>query len=189
MHRLPAVALVITMLLEIHEIKSRLQSGFTFIELLVVVGTIGLLSTLGIASFVSYSRTQAINSAAFDVVTTFNLAKSRSRTQVKPLTGNCSNLVLEGYLVRIVNNVTYQMEVTCEGSSYVVSDGTKQLPNAQTGQPITFSAASIGKTFLFKVLSGSVQLAGGAANDTVVMNGYGITKTITVYANGKIGIQ
>lgn len=176
------------MLLETPRLSSKFQSGFTFIEILVVISTLAILSTIGIASFVNYSRTQALNSAAFDVITTFNQAKSRSRTQVKPPSGNCSILALDGYLVRIEDAITYSLEIMCEGSSYPVSDGTKKLPNGSTNT-ITFSSDSRGKTFLFKILSGSVQIPGGLASDTVIITGYGQTKTITIHSNGKIGIQ
>jgi prepilin-type N-terminal cleavage/methylation domain-containing protein len=192
------------MLSEIHEHKLKTQksklhsliahcyknpSGFTLIEIMVVVGTLGVLSTIGVASFVSYSRTQAMNAATFDVITSINLAKSRARTQYKPSSGSCNSSVLDGYLVRIVDDITYSLEVSCEGSTYPTPDGTKVLPNNSSGRNITFSAASRNKVFLFKVLSGSVQMPGGLANDTIVINGYGITKTVTISSNGKIAIN
>lgn len=164
----------------------KFQSGFTLIEIIVVIGTLGVLSTIGIASFVSYSRTQAINSAAFDVVTSINLAKSRARTQYKPSTGTCRVPVLRGYQITIVDATTYRLEVNCEGFVDILPGATATLPSNGN---ITFAAASRNKTFLFKVLSGSVQIPGGLQSDTIVITGFGITKTITISSNGKIAIN
>ncbi len=81
----------------------RKSAGFTFIELIVVFSVIAILSSVGIASFVSYSRTQQLNSSSSELVTLINLAKSRSASQIKPNNiGICSNnATLEGYEVRI----------------------------------------------------------------------------------------
>ncbi|MBI1919208.1 prepilin-type N-terminal cleavage/methylation domain-containing protein [Candidatus Microgenomates bacterium] len=49
--------------------------GFTLIELIVVVSILTVLSTLGIAAFINYSRTQALNEAVSDVATMLQTAK------------------------------------------------------------------------------------------------------------------
>src|SRR3990167_1262351 len=84
-----------------HELRIKNKKGFTLIELLVAFVVIAVLSTIGIASFVSYSRSQALTQATNDLATTLTVARSRAQAQVKPSTGVCQNSPLLRYDVRL----------------------------------------------------------------------------------------
>ncbi|MEK7450905.1 MAG: prepilin-type N-terminal cleavage/methylation domain-containing protein [Patescibacteria group bacterium] len=159
--------------------------GFTLIELVVAFSVIALLSTVGIASFVNYSRSQALTVSAKDLVNTLNLAKSRSLSQVLP--SQCSGQSLVGYEVRLcistqscASGINYELNVVCSGSIYSAIE-TKNLPvniNFDTVKTTTTS-------FIFPVLTGGVKMNGG--DGTIVLSGYyGQEKIITVSNSGII---
>lgn len=60
------------------------KSGFTLIEILIVFTIMSLLTGLGFAGFVSYSRKQALDQAAFDVKAGIEQAKQVAVSRVKP---------------------------------------------------------------------------------------------------------
>jgi len=64
-------------------IRIHSSKGFTLIELIVAFSIISIISVVGFASFVTYSRTQAIDNEANQLVSTLNLAKAKAQSQVK----------------------------------------------------------------------------------------------------------
>ena len=161
------------------------KNGFSLIELLVVISIIGVVFTAGIVSFVSYGRKQAVNSATLDVVTNLNIAKSQARNQVKP--SECNNNIFQGYQVYIDDSNTYVLSAMCGGSSYATK--TYKI-SPDSAKKITFSPPSLAKTFLFRPLSGVVAFNTTSGNQsTIVVSGYGQTRTITIYDNGNITID
>ena len=75
------------------------EKGFTLIELMVVFSILAVLSTIGVAAFVSFSRTQTLNAAASDIKSMLNLAKSRAYSQVKPSVTPCNTSQLDGRIL------------------------------------------------------------------------------------------
>lgn len=155
--------------------------GFTLIELIVVFSVIAVLSTIGVASFVSYSRAQTLQQATNDFITVLNTAKARASAQVKPSPTCISTSALQGYSVT-VNIVarTYSLNVICSGTTTAISTST--LPtnvsfNSAAGIPPTTTT-----NVRFSVLTGGVT---GTGN--VVLSSYGATKTVTINSVG--GIQ
>ena len=154
-----------------------LQDGFTLIEMLVVVGIISTLTSLGIASYSSYNASQTVGSNATNVATQLGSARSQAISQVVP--ASCGANVLTGYQVNItVNSQQYTVSAVCgtPPTQQVVS--TNKLP-----PNLTFGAGSTATVF-FSVASGSV-----ASIATIYVNGYGKTKTITVSKIGNISVQ
>lgn len=167
--------------------KNLSQKGFTLLELIVVFTVIAILSTVGLASFVSYSRTQTLQQSYNDLINDLNTAKSNSFSQVKPQA--CSSYILTGYTLSIntssSNPVTkpawrsYDLSAICSGNIFVVK--TIILPtgvsfnNASGVPPTTTTNVS------FSVLTGGVI---GAGN--MVLSAYSNTKTITISGIGEI---
>lgn len=160
------------------------SAGFTLIELIVVFAIIAALSTLGVASFVSYSRTQALNSAVNDLVSILNLAKSRAQSQVKP---SCAG-PLDGYEIRLcgvsgspttcINTIDadYELDARCNGS--VVSP---PISTGKLSQNVSFDPSTTTTSIFFSVLTGGVQGFG-----TIAMTGYSQTKNIVIDQSGNI---
>jgi len=149
------------------------SAGFTLIEISIVVSILAMLTTVGIASFVNYSRSQALQSAAYDLKTSLNLAKSRSFSQVKPT--SCGNQTLDGYKVAIyTTSNSYELTALCAGNVYVVK--STAFPSN-----IVISADSTSTSFFFPVISGGVVGSGSA-----ILTGFGQTRTITVDSIGTV---
>lgn len=159
------------------------RAGFTLIELLIVFSIIGIISTLSIASFVTYSRGATIRQAALDVAGLVREAKSRTQSQIKP--SSCTG-TLQGYQVDICGLTgstcqaanTYQLSVRCTGGNVTLV--TKKLPaNVSFSQSGTTSAR-----FAFQVVTGGVTGAGA-----VVLSGFNTTSVITVDNGGTIDVN
>jgi prepilin-type N-terminal cleavage/methylation domain-containing protein len=162
--------------------------GFTLIELITAITIMAILSTIGIASFTNYSRTQALSNATQDVVTALQLAKASAASQVKPAT--CTPGVLVGYQVTIDATPgveSYSMAPVCD-SVDVVAQKTTTLP-----QNIIFGANGT-TSVLFHTVTGNVTIT--PASSTIVVQhqqvnkvGETLKKTITVEVDGRIHVQ
>lgn len=171
------------------EIKKKFR-GFTLIELLVVISITGIVGSVSIISFSNYNRSQILQTAANELATTLNLAKSRAQSQLKP----CSDTdVLKGYKVSIntsgADDNKYKMDAicwdgvlpdpgTCGGSIVHNSVPLKPLP-----PDITFTSSTFAN-YCFPTLIGGVQQAG-----EIILSGYGQTKRVIIDSVGGIRVQ
>lgn len=154
------------------------QKGFTLIELIVVFSIIAILSVIGVAAFVNYSRVQTLESASSDLVSALLVAKSRALSQVKPTSQapQCdSSSVLNGYNVVLnVSSNSYVLNVVCSNFTYAITTNT--LP-----KNVTFSPSPTSTILFFPIISSGVQGYG-----TIYLSAYGSTKTITVDPTGVV---
>ncbi len=169
------------------------QKGFTIIELIVVFTVIGILSTIGTASLVSYSHTQALNRTASDFVQALNTAKSLAATQVKTLDKNGSGpegcqdgtQSLNGYGVQIVSSANpkyYALYLQCINSNGQKAPITTDA-KWQTKLPNDIALTTTITYIYFPVLSGGTIIttpAGNSDSGSVVLTSYGSTKTISL---------
>ena len=155
--------------------------GFTLIELVVVFSVIIIVSTLGIASNVSYSRAQTLQQASNEFVTVLNTAKARSGSQIKP-TSQCTAVsALNGYSVTVnIAARSYALNVICSGVTTPLS--TTTLPNGVSFNSATGNPATTTTSVTFSVLTGGVI---GSGN--IVLSAFGSSKTVTISQVG--GIQ
>ena len=151
------------------------QKGFTLIELMIVISVTAVLGTLGIAGFVNYNRVQAVQSAANDLATILNLARSRALSQVK-LGATCKTKTLEGYGVETSSNNSYSLKIYCSRPTNEELD-RKTLPRG-----ITFKSSP--RTFFFPVLTGGVETQG-----QIVITNSITDKTITINSLGGVSVQ
>lgn len=189
------------------------QQGFTLIELIIVFSIMMILSTIGIASFVTYSHSESVNTTIQDIKTVLFTARSRAGSQLKQGTCASSNLQLQGYEVLFCcttsgcptcyqptqqtgyvgqgdyqPNPDYEMNIVCSnpdgsGVTHEVVLSKKFPPN------ISFVSGSptTATSFFFQSVTGAVATNNSSANPSeVAISGYGITKTATVSASGVV---
>ncbi len=160
----------------------RKSRGFTLIELMVVLSITAVLGTLGIAGFVSYNKSQVLQSSTSEVVTMLNLAKSRAQSQIKP-SSLCSGGNLTGYKVTISTPRSYTMFLVCSvGPDSRIDQQDKLLPTNLSFSPNI--------SFFFPVQTGGAQAAPDPLSPTFVISDSGNkTKTITVNSLGGVSVQ
>jgi len=181
-----------------------IQKGFTLIELVVVVTIMMILGTTGIASFVTFSRSQELNTATQNLVTIMQLAKASATSQVKPVSSLCNSGTLDGYAVTVnpsssytAGSNTYSIAPVCGGTADSVTQIEYTLP-----VNIRFTADEP-QTILFHVINGDVTFSPVtqiAYMDVILQNGQiaeipnptpplnGL-KVIRVYNDGRINLQ
>lgn len=158
--------------------------GFTLIELIVVFSVIAILSTIGVVSFVSYSRIQTLQQATNDFVNVLNTAKARSISQIKPSQCNSAS-TLNGYVV-IVNVAAnfYTLNVVCSGITSSLS--TTALPVNVSFNSATSTPPTTTTSIFFSVLTGGIIGAGDVVFSYPSVSGIQ-PKTVTITSVG--GIQ
>ena len=160
-------------------------AGFTLMELLVVFTLISIVSGIGFAAFVSYSRRQVIVQSAQNFKQTVDLARFNALSHVKPTVCDASD-ELSNFKVNVCSNaicqttsgVDYEMNVTCGGLEQVQI--TKTLP-----QNVTFSNVAGSPTctnLTFNIISNTVT----GVPCKIFVNGYGNQIKIQIDSNGHV---
>lgn len=155
------------------------RRGFSIIELLMAFATIGILSGLGIASFVSYSRNQVVDQASADLKTAVERTKFNALSGVKP--ANCDLLL------------SYQLEF-CKDCAYsykmIASCKVQNFETASYVLPKNVSFENIGCGKLkFNLLSKGVECEGGQFPFEIGVKGFGVLRTLSVDNGGNVSIK
>jgi prepilin-type N-terminal cleavage/methylation domain-containing protein len=169
-------------------IKQVNNRGFTLLELIIVFTVIAIISTIGTASFVNYSRSQSLQSAASILALTLSSAKSSASSQVIP--DACSGKTLSGYKVVIDDppsnpSTKYSLYVVCGDpldppliETLTLPDNGNIIFNLDPTQTTT-------QSIFFTIINGGVQ---GAGN--IVLTGYNKPpKTVTIDNIGNVSIK
>jgi len=82
-------------------LRKRAASGFTLIELLIVVVLVGILTALAIPSFNQYQSTQAVRSAASELVFAMSFARSEAVKRNADVTISANGSWEDGWVVRV----------------------------------------------------------------------------------------
>lgn len=166
-------------------IHHSLQTGFTFVELVIGIAIIGIVSSFSIYSFSGYSKTQSLVEATKGVASTLQVAKSRASTQVKPT--SCGTQPLQGYRVVFcglgtpclnTGNLSYELQVACGSSYYLINlqnDSNMKFPG-DVRFNTTYTTSS---TIFYKILTGGVERGGnitvtnGSRNSQIQVDRFG----------------
>ncbi len=161
-----------------------INSGFSLIELLVVFSLITIISGVGFASFVSYSRKQIITQSAGGIKEIIDLAKFNTLSSVKPLVCGSQDQ-LSSYKVVFCSNVLcstpgadYEMLVMCGGNETVIQ--SRKLPENVTVS--NDGVSDICGTIVFNIISGITQGIPCQIN----VNGYGNQLRVSVDSTGHV---
>jgi prepilin-type N-terminal cleavage/methylation domain-containing protein len=154
-------------------------NGFTLLELIIVFSVIAMVSTVGIAAFVNYSRTQALQTSYLDLLNTLNVAKSYSISQIKP--SSCGINLLQGYRVAIDTfNNKYSLYTECQGYEQLIKSSFLSKDKS-----IAFnSTLTTNSSILFPILSNDISNCANSC--TITINGYGNQRAIVVSSTGLI---
>lgn len=159
------------------------STGFTLIELMVILSITAILGMVGIAGFNNYNKVQTLQNATNDLVTTLNTAKSRVASQIK-VGINCSlqTNTLDSYEVQIsIVAKSYNLIIHCNNgvSNFSNIIYTKLLPADISFKPAPDTSPA---SYIFPVLKGGVT-AGG---QIVLIDSDNRQRTITVTSLGGI---
>ena len=173
--------------LEIRNSRARRELGFTLVELLLSLAISLTISSIGVVAYVSYTNSQKLQNATYDVMSVLQLARSRAQSQVKVEQSgsqlDCTGLLLDGYKVAFSPPRDYSLSVLCKDElSASVIEKTVFSRQLSYGGDITFVAS---QAFTFAVLTGDVT----PANGSVGVSGFGVTKDVVVSSFGTITVQ
>ena len=177
-------------MIETRNLKSKVKNieyGFTLLELLIVFSIIAIISTIGIASFVSYSREQTLNTAIFNIKNFLYTARSNSLNGEKKDCPTSQTLI--GYSVLFccggascptcLGTNDYEMDILCTPDGGVTIDPF--LVESEK-YPVGLTLSSFTKSeYTFYPLSGGVNNSG-----SLTFSAFGQNKTISITQNGII---
>lgn len=156
----------------------RRTSGYTLIELLIVMAIIAILVTIGYLNFQDYSRHQALISAARSIQVNIRQAEEYAAAGKKP--SGCLTL-LNGYQFKVTSQTTYEIDAICTPNSFYIINQPFTMPLGMT------IAAPNPNPVIFKSLAQGTNIgSGGTASIVITQTVSGNTKTVTIGANGDV---
>lgn len=173
----------------------RMNKAFTLIEILIVVGILGVISAATIPTFVNYSSERGIDRVAQQIVSDIQLVRNKSLSGAY----ESSNGVNSDYwVIRFGCNAnTYDMGLSnrIDGFIETTSSTQKTLPTGFTfraaGSPEnSYCSYENGTPLVFTRLTGKLANPRSAgAREVQIRDANGATRTITVYENGNIKVN
>lgn len=139
------------------------RSGYTLIEILVVLSISVLVLTIGIPGYRDFSKRQSLTSVSKQMMSDLRLIQQNALTGQKPSGATCT--VLQGYKFTRVSASSYQLIASCSNGDIVVK-------TVSLATNITFTATTA--TTLFKVLGQGTNLS---ADNTLVITNSGTSTT------------
>ncbi|OGM25166.1 hypothetical protein A2627_00145 [Candidatus Woesebacteria bacterium RIFCSPHIGHO2_01_FULL_39_28] len=160
---------------------STIGSGYTLIEVLVVISIMITIFVAGFANFRQYSRSQSLTAVIRVLRSDLRFAQEYALSGRKPAAG-CSNL--DGYYFR-VDSVTRSYSISPVCSSPVVElAAIKQVTFLSDISDVSVTGIN---PILFKVIGEGTNIpAGTQVNITLTQTGGGSTQTVTVTPGGEI---
>jgi len=166
-------------------------AGFTFIELIIVISVTAVLSTIGLASFLTYSRSQNLQQSGSTIITYLQTARAEVLAQVKP-PGICTG-ALQSYKVLICcknggtncpvcqSSDNVEMDVVCGGNPPSVVLSSSFPSDVQVDDPNTTQ-----RSFVFVPVTGGVSGISSSVKVVLKNSVTNVSKTITVTSAGII---
>ena len=167
---------IITKFFNKNNFMTKIKNGFSLIELLVVIGIIVVISSIGAGFYVNYNKSVEIDS--FSKTLSSDLKQAQSKSMIGQ---NDSNSLSVKWGIHFVNGVKDYYEVFSTPTDY--SDSAKIIVSTNyLPSGITFSdpADSSSKDIIFNKISG------GTSVSSVDISSGNITKTISVSSIGNI---
>ncbi|MFH0863900.1 MAG: prepilin-type N-terminal cleavage/methylation domain-containing protein [Candidatus Gottesmanbacteria bacterium] len=119
------------------------NNGFTFIELIIAIVIVSILSSFGYAKYTDFNKRQILKSSALNLITHIRQAQEKAMAVEKPSL-NCQKLV--GYEVYFSNVTTYSIRAQCDngggGTFPVVVGGLSLKSPVRVNNPGDFAGDS-----------------------------------------------
>lgn len=149
------------------------KTGFTFIELMVVIGIIMLITYIFLGTFLNFKRNQAL---IMDTDTVVGLLRQARNQTLSSKNSNSYGVHFTAPQVTLFTGSTYNSGAT-DNENFVLSSTDTVLSISLTGG---------GNDVVFSRLTGET-----TQNGTIVVSSPGIsqTKTVTIYKTGLVESQ
>ena len=144
-------------------------SGFTVVELLIILSLIALLFTLGIAQYNRFNRAQSLNRAKDELVSNLRLTQGKAMAGEKPEV--CTE-TLSGHKLKFTDNQNYKIVAVCGEEVDIKTDVVLPAGVIKQAGP---------DEIFFRVLSQGIE-----SDISLILSGFDEEKTITVNTAGEI---
>lgn len=169
-----------------------IKNGFTLIELLVVFTVTAILAGIGVASFVTYSRSEQISQNAANVKQLISQAKFNSLSVVKTSTNDqgvrisCGSQSLVGYSVDFVKPDKVILTQVCDE----IDPPDKTIRTLKLSAGISISDVTAPQTNCSKIIFGSLDTNVSGVPCAIKLTGLGNnTKVVGVDLQGNATIE
>lgn len=159
---------------------TKVEKGYTLIEILVGLVIIGVLFTVGYVGFRDFSRRQSLTGAFKSVQGDLRLTQGYALAGQKPDNTFCNSPAsLIGYNFNVVSPTEYRIEAVCTGGIVVLKDF-----NFSTDVSIISSSPN---PILFKILGVGTNIVNGQEGTiTLYQEGSGTQTSISIGSGGEI---
>ncbi len=161
-------------------VREFFHHGFTFIELIVGVGILMVLSGALVANYNSFASSQTVSQAAATLKNNLNAARTAAASGLKP--DGCDTLV--GYVVDFATTSSppyYATYAFCDvGGTNTRVNSTQKVSTLPLGLTITLSPA-LPVSIVFYALD-----QGASANRTITIQGANASARIAVSTSGTV---
>jgi len=147
------------------------SSGFTLVELLVVIAVLGVVIAYSIPSFLAYIQSQYLKQGAEQVLSDLRSAQSRAQNGILSGSYECWGLEFNGLNIY-------------EAKSYDCDDYDSNTLVKTLSLPATVTAS--GSDIVFKKLSGMPDIA---SLTTVILTYNGVTKSVKIETGGNMYVE
>lgn len=151
----------------------KLKKGFTLVEILVAISIIGLLSSVGLATYINFNRNQLVTQSCQKIVEDLRLTQSLAANNQKPQ--DCD--ALSSWTFTFLPQNHYQITAECSSPVLFKEDSVPPSP------VLILDGFTQVK---FKVLRQGIVITGGY---TLTITGFNKTKTITISEAGEISLN
>lgn len=158
-----------------------IEKGFTLIELIIVFTVLSMLSVVGIASFVDYTRSQTLVNDSNNIITVLGRARSDAQSQVKK-DGDCiNNATLSGFIITFSKlGGTYALGRICSDNPI-----PHTIVSYTLSKNVSFDSNTDIVTVFYPVLTGQIVLN----SDTTLTSGKIILDLSPTLAKRQITIE
>jgi len=162
------------------------RNGFTLLELMIVIGTIGIMTGIGFASFGSAKKHSALRAGQYEVTSAIKLAQSYA-LQGKSISGVTDKIC--GYGFAFSDNTNYKIFYYTAGSDCAdVNKPEHSIETQKLNGGIELSSPSdlSETTIYFSIPSATLTSKNGGFSKTLRFSLGGDEKSITIDSVGRI---